>query len=75
MFPVVFQDLCKELGVQNVNHLISALKVRCKQAESANKLEKVNLKSDFYLNMLIFITETAYCHTTLWYTVCSMHKI
>ncbi|XP_067252057.1 centrosomal protein of 70 kDa isoform X1 [Chanodichthys erythropterus] len=34
-------DLCKELGVQNVSHLISALKVRCKQAESANKLEKI----------------------------------
>ncbi|XP_077082291.1 centrosomal protein of 70 kDa isoform X2 [Siphateles boraxobius] len=34
-------DVCTELGVQNVNHLISAVKVRCKQAESATKLEKI----------------------------------
>ncbi|XDV22651.1 hypothetical protein PO909_027500 [Leuciscus waleckii] len=34
-------DVCTELGVPNVNHLISAVKVRCKQAESATKLEKI----------------------------------
>ncbi|XP_056121831.1 centrosomal protein of 70 kDa isoform X2 [Rhinichthys klamathensis goyatoka] len=34
-------DVCTELGVQDVNHLISAVKVRCKQAESATKLEKI----------------------------------
>lgn len=51
MFLVVFQDVCTELGVQNVNHLISAVKVQCQQAESATKLEKVNLKTDSYLNL------------------------
>ncbi|KAK7136871.1 hypothetical protein R3I93_017051 [Phoxinus phoxinus] len=34
-------DVCTELGVQNVDHLISAVKVRCKEAESATKLEKI----------------------------------
>ncbi|XP_067271807.1 centrosomal protein of 70 kDa isoform X2 [Pseudorasbora parva] len=34
-------DVCKELDVQNVTHLISAVKVRCRQAESATKLEKI----------------------------------
>lgn len=41
MFLVVFQDVCKELNVQDVSHLISAVKVQCKQPESAFKLEKV----------------------------------
>ncbi|XP_016334337.1 centrosomal protein of 70 kDa-like, partial [Sinocyclocheilus anshuiensis] len=34
-------DVCKELNVQDVSHLISAVKVQRKQAESAFKLEKV----------------------------------
>lgn len=41
MIPVVFQDVCKELNVRDVSHLISAVKVQHKQAESAFKLEKV----------------------------------
>ncbi len=41
MFLVIFQDVCKELGVQDVNHLISAVKVQRQQVESAFKLEKV----------------------------------
>ncbi len=41
MFLVVFQDVCKELNVQDVNHLLSAVKVQRQQVESAFKLEKV----------------------------------
>lgn len=41
MFLVIFQDVCKELSVQDVNHLISAVKVQRQQVESAFKLEKV----------------------------------
>lgn len=41
MFPVIFQDVCKELNVQDVSHLISAVKVQRQQVESAFKLEKV----------------------------------
>lgn len=41
MFLVILQDVCKELNVQDVNHLISAVKVQRQQVESAFKLEKV----------------------------------
>ncbi|KTG39947.1 hypothetical protein cypCar_00029560, partial [Cyprinus carpio] len=34
-------DVCKELNVRDVSHLISAVKVQHKQAESAFKLEKI----------------------------------
>ncbi|XP_016295822.1 centrosomal protein of 70 kDa isoform X1 [Sinocyclocheilus anshuiensis] len=37
----LLMDLCKELHVQDVSHLISAVKVQCKQPESAFKLEKI----------------------------------
>lgn len=34
-------DVCKELNVQDVNHLLSAVKVQRQQVESAFKLEKI----------------------------------
>ncbi|XP_043079152.1 centrosomal protein of 70 kDa isoform X7 [Puntigrus tetrazona] len=34
-------SVCKELNVQDVSHLTSAVKLQCKQAESAFKLEKI----------------------------------
>uniref|UniRef100_A0A8C1IQ03 Centrosomal protein of 70 kDa n=1 Tax=Cyprinus carpio TaxID=7962 RepID=A0A8C1IQ03_CYPCA len=37
----LLMDVCKELNVQDVSHLISAVKVQCKQPESAFKLEKI----------------------------------
>ncbi|XP_051549800.1 centrosomal protein of 70 kDa isoform X2 [Myxocyprinus asiaticus] len=34
-------DVCKELNVHDVNRIVSSVKVQCKEAKSATKLEKI----------------------------------
>lgn len=40
---VMLQEICSELKVQDVSHVMAAVKARCREADSVPRLEKVTL--------------------------------
>lgn len=54
LFDVMMQEICSELKVKDVSHVVAAVKARCREADSALQLEKVRLLLTFAVVSVCF---------------------